>query len=365
MNSYSMKRKLSIISILLFTVIIGFFISNSVGSKTNIDSKSLLKILQKCGEVVNNDLYRDCLAERVVSIADNYSIEKSMVGFESLLEENPELMTICHDIAHNIGYKLYQEFGDSSMYLDKKYCAYGYYHGIFQGYIEENGEVIEYAYGVCNKLDTDGILVECVHGIGHAAYHNSKDPLDAFRICSEIPDEEFISPCVNGSIMAYQGNNNVDKKIITLNDCIKAEELIALGCVTNLVAYEIGSGLKLNEICNIENEVINKNCIYGYAKGISGTDCVSTWCLGSKELDLTKLEEFAYLIESCALDKICSNAFGFMSFSAYKYQANDVCNKFFKDEYLKSCLGGYEKAKSCVDNFTNVTHHYRPCRLEG
>ena len=69
-----MKRKVAYITILLFTVTIGFFLSNLLESKSNIDSKSLLKILQKCGKVVNNDLYRDCLAERVVSIADNYNI---------------------------------------------------------------------------------------------------------------------------------------------------------------------------------------------------------------------------------------------------------------------------------------------------
>ena len=365
MNNYIMKKILSYFFILIIVLGTGFFLGNFNVAKTDISNKSLLKLLNKCGGAINNDEYRDCISNRVVSIADNYSIERSLVGFESLLEEKPELMTICHDIAHKIGYELYKEFGDGSMHLGKKFCAYGYYHGIFQGYIEKNHEVIKYAYDICNKLDTDGILVECVHGIGHAAYHNSLDPMDAINICSEIPDDEFISACVNGSIMAYQSNIKADKKIIKLADCIGAEELIALGCVTNLVAYEIVPGLKLNDICNIENVDINKNCKYGYAKGISGTNCVSTWCLGSKDLNLNKLDEFQDLIESCASDTICSNAFGFMSFSAYKYQANDVCNEFFKAEYLSSCLAGYDKAKGCVDNFSSVVHHYRPCRLES
>lgn len=360
-----MKRKLSYFVILLLFVSAGFLFVNLSESKNSISNQSLLKILYKCGEAENSDTYRDCISDRVVSIADNFSVERSLTGFESLLNENPELTTICHDIAHKIGYKLFNYYGDKSMFLGKKFCAYGYYHGIFQGYIESNHEVIKYAYDICGKLDTGGILVECIHGIGHAAYHNSLDPMDAISICSEIPDDMFISACVNGAIMAYQGNNKPDKKVIKLADCIGAGELIALGCVTNLVAYEITPGLKLNDICDIDNERVNNNCKYGYAKGISGTHCVSFWCLGSKELSLSKIDEFKDLIKSCASDTICSNAFGFMSFAAYKYEVDDICNEFFKGDFLSSCLGGFEKAKGCVDNLAAVAHHYRPCRLES
>lgn len=358
-----MKVNKYVLIFLLF-VIIGFF-SKFIISNNKISFEGVGKLLERCGKPSNEVSYRDCVSDTIVTASDSIGTEDSLNSFEEYLEKNPELMVVCHDIAHKIGYQFYLKDKVKNILKNKKYCAYGYYHGIFQGYMELNNKVVNFAYDLCKDIDGNAVLVECVHGIGHAAYHVKEDPYSGLKECELIPDKGFIGACANGVVMAYQSNISNEKIKFNYKDCFQYSRDVVLGCITNTVYNVVKDGELLNNVCPEGDFNIFKNCSYGYAKGLSDSDCVSTYCLGTKELDIDKLDKFKALFDSCNNVKSCANAYGFFSYQSYKDKAVSLCERYFNDESLSLCLKGFNKAKSCVSNFPIVLHHYRPCRLEG
>ncbi len=333
-------------------------------SDTKLDIATVNKMLISCGEPTGDISYRDCVTKYTLLAIKNNNLEDGMAIFENFLENNPNLLIVCHDIAHKIGYETYLQYKESSIIFDKKYCAYGYYHGIFQGFMEKNNSVIDFAYDLCKKLDNNKVLVECVHGIGHAAYHNDEDTKKGLTECSKIPDKAFIGACANGVMMAYQANLTDDKILFDYKDCYNNIKDIVLGCITNSVYSVVKNGLSINELCNDNDLEIFNNCVTGYAKGLSDSECVSTYCLGSAKLDLSQLDKYKLQFDSCNNYDKCAKAYGFFSYQSYKNEAAVLCDRYFTNNSVVSCKEGFMQASNCVSNFVNVLHHYRPCRLD-
>jgi|694.fasta_scaffold60870_2 hypothetical protein len=353
------KKKIVFLPIVIVLLTFLFF----KFSNNNLDITTAKKMLASCGTPSSDASYRDCVVKyTILAIKDN-DLNDGMDLFENYLEENPNLLIVCHDIAHKIGYEAYLLYKEGSIIYDKKYCAYGYYHGIFQGFMEKNNSVIDFAYDLCEKLDNNKVLVECVHGIGHAAYHNDEDAKLGLVECGKIPDNAFIGACANGVMMAYQANLAEDKISFDYTDCYNNIKDIVLGCITNSVYSVVKKGLLLTELCNSSDEEIFNNCLNGYAKGLSDSECVSTYCLGSEKLDITKLDKYKLQFESCNNYNSCAKAYGFFSYQSYKNEAAQLCDRYFTDDKVGSCKDGYKQASNCVSNFVNVLHHYRPCRL--
>lgn len=280
----------------------------------------------------------DCVADVAVAIAKQENPAAGLSAIRLQLEKSPSLQQGCHTIAHAVGKAFSENFGSEAEVPGNTWCSYGYYHGLMQEYGMKNADgIVDYGYNLCGRVESTA-TVDCMHGVGHAAYLVTLDIDASMEICSKITEEEFAVTCADAVIMEdiFVTNTGRMKSAYSPEQCNAWENrAVAGGCARGLAAELLKLGDDLAAACGVYDPTIYKKCVDGYGSALAG-NVLS----GSPE------GSGAEQIASCSASADCAAGFGWI---AQMYQINLVraeesCRTYMAGVGLEACLESARQA---------------------
>jgi len=152
-----------------------------------------------------------CLEQAFGNLAYVEGPERAIADFDAAMRDDAGVESNCHRIAHTIGSAALARFeGDvgEAFAAGSASCWSGYYHGILERAFADL-ESLDDAGPVARELcqgerieETEFLLYQCVHGLGHGLMiHSGYDLPWSLGICDELADEWSQSSCTGGVFM--------------------------------------------------------------------------------------------------------------------------------------------------------------------
>lgn len=170
-------------------------------------------------------------SEHYYSMVMEASVREAMQSLRQESERDPELLSVCHDVAHVVGRAAVEKgmpFAEIMAEQDV-FCNGGYIHGALEELF--SGEFTPEELGdSCNGVSTETWLgMECYHGLGHGymfatdqSFHRSLEYCEALTTSAQrfscadgvfmqfftlalrtMSDESFLSFCEDQPTLAY------------------------------------------------------------------------------------------------------------------------------------------------------------------
>jgi hypothetical protein len=230
----------------------------------------------------------ECVSNAALAIALAEGPSNGLNAVRLVLESRPDLQQGCHIVAHEVGKKFLNEFGDKAIVPGNDWCSFGYYHGLMQTFGAVNLEGLgEYAVKVCSTIATTP-QVDCMHGLGHAAYTALNSLRDAMTVCSDIEDT-FAVTCADAVIMedVFASQNGRMVTAFTPLDCQSyPNPSVVSGCARGLAAELSKTGLDLTSACGVyPDQTVVAYCADGYGSSIAGNLLSSSAQVTAAQLD--------------------------------------------------------------------------------
>src|SRR3989344_7401121 len=166
---------------------------------------------------------QQCFQEMMESTLTKSGLDQAFMLMDQLFKTDPTFAKDCHDFAHLLGEKAYQQFlTDQKFNLPDKtsYCAYGFYHGFMEKLLHSGGS-LDQAKSFCKyageKLGQQNADAEgaCYHGIGHGAVEDVTDPKlfgnsqaiiqPSLDLCEQVSEtEDKLFRCTTGVFNALE-----------------------------------------------------------------------------------------------------------------------------------------------------------------
>lgn len=155
----------------------------------------------------------NCFRELARALLDRHQLQE-ILHTSALIEQNPEMYTVCHQFTHDLGYVAYekdQDVAEVYSFCDHT-CHSGCYHGVLQHYFQEQGIQLDIhaaqdlqLTSLCDAKKTSLLeYSECIHGLGHGLlYLTNFDFQVSLEFCDvfdSVPDREN---CYGGVFMEY------------------------------------------------------------------------------------------------------------------------------------------------------------------
>jgi hypothetical protein len=152
-----------------------------------------------------------CIEQAFGNLAYAEGPERAIADFDAAMSADPAVESNCHRIAHTIGSAALARFeGDvgEAFAAGSASCWSGYYHGILERAFADL-ESLDDAGPVARELckgerieETEFLLYQCVHGLGHGLMiHSGYDLPWSLGICDQLADEWSQSSCTGGVFM--------------------------------------------------------------------------------------------------------------------------------------------------------------------
>ena len=110
----------------------------------------------------------------------------------------------CHDMAHVVGRRSYENWGPGVILLAVHECRNGLSHGAMEALFAERGtsRLRDDILALCEPLDDRFERFNCMHGIGHGLMAwTSYEIHEALDLCSLAPDAWLAESCASGVFM--------------------------------------------------------------------------------------------------------------------------------------------------------------------
>lgn len=136
--------------------------------------------------------------------------ENPSIAIQQLRDEsaqNPKVLSLCHDVLHEIGHTAYEKYGSFSeaVIYQNDFCNSGYIHGLFESYFATAENPLEGISQQCATYNTGGRKIDiwqCHHGIGHGFMYLTGGHLpESLQLCQEELSGEASTSCQNGVYM--------------------------------------------------------------------------------------------------------------------------------------------------------------------
>ena len=274
-----------------------------------------------------------CIAAAAIAIAEQDDPAAGLQAVRALLDTRPEVRGNCHSIAHTVGREFGERFGDKAIVAGHTWCLWGYYHGLMQRHTTDDlHELVPYAQRLCLAVEKV-LTVECMHGVGHAAYSTLKEIAPAAAVCEALTGK-FAETCVDAVIMEEM-NLNPDGRItsgFTTSDCLAfTNEDVIAGCARGMTFEIVYSGLSLTAGCGVFTGGAYYNCVYGYGGALA------VQRMNERGVVPPLLQE---QLEQCAAELECATGYGW---SVYSYTVNEsaakaACTDVFRGAARDSCI---------------------------
>jgi hypothetical protein len=152
-----------------------------------------------------------CIEQAFGNLAYAEGPQRAIAVFDAAMNADPAVESNCHRIAHTIGSAALARFeGDvgEAFAAGSASCWSGYYHGILERAFADL-ESLDDAGPVARELckgerieETEFLLYQCVHGLGHGLMiHSGYDLPWSLGICDQLADEWSQSSCTGGVFM--------------------------------------------------------------------------------------------------------------------------------------------------------------------
>ncbi len=158
-----------------------------------------------------------CWRDLVLRTFEKEGLAQSLNLADAIYREDPEFMSVCHDIGHLLGketYKIFEAGEDFEISPKTALCSYGFYHGLM-GEMARNEGDLSRVRDFCDYVDiqiskqTPDATLQCFHGIGHG-WVNVHDAPELWgdeagivekglSLCEKVSeDEDELSRCATG-----------------------------------------------------------------------------------------------------------------------------------------------------------------------
>jgi hypothetical protein len=211
-------------SILLATAVAGVLVplyalkpvdpvTQSAAFKKWGSAENIIKKIESCAVEHNSPLPpRQCYREMFLLAAEIDTLESLFWALRQMELENPYIVTECHIGAHAAGFILGENDDPvetlSMAVTETDACDQGFTHGILEGIgLQSVGMDVYRELGTVCTFMEDILRQDCVDGLGHSAWVNSRNPGRATEICMTIQSVGEQAVCIRGIVMAM---NNPD-----------------------------------------------------------------------------------------------------------------------------------------------------------
>ncbi len=278
-----------------------------------------------------------CIGDAALAIADQDGPAAGLDAVRMLLQSRPDVAEGCHSVAHEVGNRFYDTYGDEAIVPGNNWCSWGYYHGLMQTYGEDSLDgLIEYATALCNKVD-GSLTIDCMHGVGHAAYLNLRDIGTSMAICEQLTGE-YATTCADAVIMEelFLSPNGRLTSGFAPKDCLAYTNAdVVAGCSRGLTADLVQRGADLDQSCAVFTDRARTACAEGYGNALAGNE------LSGSSASLNSL-----MYTSCGADGTCARGYGWI---AFMYMLNldralGACERNFSGSSLQACTTGANTA---------------------
>jgi hypothetical protein len=279
----------------------------------------------------------NCVSSAALNLARQNGPAEGLNAVRLVLESRPDLQQGCHVVAHEVGKKFHEAFGDQAIVPGNDWCSFGYYHGLMQTFGTTNfGGLADYAVKICSTIASTP-QVDCMHGLGHAAYTALNSLRDAMGVCSDLATD-FAVTCADAVIMEdiFASNNGRMVTSFTPQDCQSyPNPNVVAGCARGLTAELTKAGLDLPQTCGIyADSVIVATCADGFGASLAGNLLSASFPVLESQFT------------TCAESGNCSSGFGWISFmyTLDKVRAELLCREKMAGIHTASCLGAVTNA---------------------
>lgn len=156
--------------------------------------------------VVSDSFYED-LKQKYQQIVLEGDPRQAILSLESESIKNPNVMSVCHDILHDIGHTAFAKYGNFTEAISYKsdFCNSGYIHGLFESYFLSTSDSTDEISKQCQSYaDTSGREFDwwqCLHGVGHGFMYTTGGNLEESLALCEGSFERNAEYCQNGAYM--------------------------------------------------------------------------------------------------------------------------------------------------------------------
>jgi hypothetical protein len=280
-----------------------------------------------------------CVGETALAIAEQEGVAAGLDAVRMLLETRPDIREGCHSVAHEVGNAFFERYGEQAIVPGHNWCSWGYYHGLMQTYSEDGTDgLVDYAKQLCNKVD-GSLTVDCIHGVGHAAYMNLRAIAPSLTICETL-EGDLATTCADAVIMEelFLSPNGRLTSGFTPQDCLTSSNPdVVAGCARGLTSDQVLKGLDLQASCGVFTGTAFASCTDGYGSALAGN-----------ELSGSSAPLNSAMYTSCSAELGCAAGYGWI---AYMYlidsgRAEAACQRNFSGPGLESCLTSTRGAAS-------------------
>jgi hypothetical protein len=138
------------------------------------------------------------LSAEFTDLVQEENPDTSFARFEKVLGEEPEMTSVCHGLAHEIGHAAYLKYGfEDAFDYENDFCGAGYIHGIVETHLELIRDIEPALPTICPAGSR-----KCFHGIGHGIMYKKRNDLtESVRLCETFTQQFQRIQCAEGVFM--------------------------------------------------------------------------------------------------------------------------------------------------------------------
>lgn len=141
--------------------------------------------------------YDDATVE-TVRIVERKDPPAALRRLRDILEDEPELESLCHGLVHEIGHAAYEKLGfEGALAHEDDLCGSGYIHGIVETHLDRVRDIEAALPTIC-----DPDAAKCFHGVGHGLmYKLDNDLSKSVALCGTYGKNFQRIQCAEGVFM--------------------------------------------------------------------------------------------------------------------------------------------------------------------
>jgi len=131
-------------------------------------------------------------------IIEKKDVPTAFAYMRAVLEEEPELSSVCHGMVHEIGHDAFSKYGfEGAIAFEDDLCGSAYIHGVVETYLERVNDIEKVLPIVCPPD-----AAKCFHGIGHGLMYKLRNDLpQSVSLCGTFGQSFQRVQCSEGVFM--------------------------------------------------------------------------------------------------------------------------------------------------------------------
>jgi hypothetical protein len=145
--------------------------------------------------------------ERLRGTLARHGLAAALDSLEAAAARDSSVLRDAHQLAHDLGRKAVESAGSPSVISQcRPVFSSGCYHGVVESYVQRQDAVemaeLERMCAAAGGPDKPGLILECVHGLGHGVLGVLSLDLDrTLRYCDALSSPERRGDCHSGAFM--------------------------------------------------------------------------------------------------------------------------------------------------------------------